>query len=478
MNAIKFCSFMCMLVYFVRPAIAADGALINKGIQWDPIGVSLVEPQVSSKEGKFSLSVHTKVIYTSAQPDRPDIAYSHINLAMGTHPGYANLEKFLADFSSKRGSDTQLRADNVDFLATFSISISGLPFLLKDYVNSNAQKEVDAQLAKAKNGLLAQLRRKLLLDPQLLLLPPAQRQIMIDRILAAAATQIDGQLALKREALYEQLTSRLNKMQMDTAIQEVAIGFAKVLRGSDAVIFVRAGRGWISTGSPLNDAGVSELTDLRPREITTNAAPRGTLFSTVGMQKNLDDQGNYLRVETTVFDNKQPFNTLDSYVHRMLTMEQAQFDREMEFFNINSQLIRLFLKYQDAEVYLATINYDGTIGFTAGVLYHVTKKDAIRVDVAHNNPLFDTALQVFYIRDITNWLRGYGGLQVFKDLNLNGDTPKSGTSVQPVIGVAMRILQLSFKQLVLVWELSGELGYDTSTDNPTWGIGTKLEAKF
>ncbi|MBL6989870.1 MAG: hypothetical protein ISR65_08830 [Bacteriovoracaceae bacterium] len=335
--------------------------------------MSMIPNLYAQEDFKVSASVQTKAFWQS-QTEEADVDYSNLSIKIGK----GDLNSILRDFGFTRRK--------VDFVLGLSMKFSIAPTLMEDSTRETLMDKTDAKLAYARQGLLAQI------EGELAGVPAA----IADTIRPALVAQVDAALAEKRVEAQVMIDDRIDRIYLETTIQEVAIVGAKMM-GHDTLLFIKAGKFKVENGPSLNEFGRSQMDSMRPGPtIASSATIANTGAINVGAVKALD-QGQ-IRVDVYTYHDRILYRGAHNYIADVVSLDQAAFDEHQDWWKLNAALARVILRKPGYELYVsAGTTDDNNSSYSAGGLYRITKSDKVSVDYNRGDGRqFDESLSAMY----------------------------------------------------------------------------------
>lgn len=174
--------------------------------------------------------------------------------------------------------------------------------------------------------------------------------------------------AKKAEETKQKLDRRVNYIQLDTTIQEVAFVVGKSVLNDRAIVFAKGGKLTPDLGGHLNERGFNQIDSVRPMNTYTTGG-MGTA-GTGGIQFGTNyimAKGKKIQIDIATFHDRPNFYSGSSYVSEIATMTDAEYARYKEWYAINSVVGRMLFYSGTAEVYGSFGSYNSDLQGQVGV---------------------------------------------------------------------------------------------------------------
>lgn len=445
-----------------------------------------IDPKVAKKadERFYSIAIQTFMGLNSYSPDILDITRSYLGITLGT----GDYARFLNNFSESSQHTTV-----VQFSAKFSL----IPALFTDTAKNNAIKDFDTKAEQVRSQYLAAAAVKIHQRIGQLIqnntINPSEGQVMEAKFISSAKNTIDTQISDARAAASNQLEDRANSIQNDYTFQEFALKLSHKAFSNDEgalLIFGQVGKSQVNGGLDPN-SGINTLTPLvwwGPRGMRTE--------STGAVQLGLEwitKNDIKVGIEAYFFHDRPQGVSGRLLVNDLIYMDNSQFEQQQQFWKINSNLQRFYVKTPskiaktEDQFFLTTADYNGKRSIGAGTLIRIMPKLSMEVDVAINRPQFDYAVTESLFFHATNRLTLYFLNENNRNIRsgFDGDnTPKFMSLSAAGIGATYRLVEVKFVGIRGSIDINAECRYyyenlaSTIKDELGCGGGILLNAQY
>ncbi|HLE11420.1 MAG: hypothetical protein A2504_17380 [Bdellovibrionales bacterium RIFOXYD12_FULL_39_22] len=345
------------------------------------------EMKIKTMAGEFDINLRFKSFIDES--GKPEINQSNISMSYMTPFTKMRLTRILKDAGLPA-----LYTENILFVAELSLKFSMAPFLLEDKVKEDLHDAVDEKVqAKVEKGVNAALAGNLYFP----MMPTQMQESMRAKLISDTIKSMNTVI----EAQKNKLDDRVDEIKDETAYQEIAVVFGKVIEGvigkvrgkitgekndDKAIVYFKAGKYVVENGPAQDDSGLSELDYYRPTRSQTQLAggAAATTGVTVGYAESVNRTSTF-RVDATFFHDREVFYNASDYIERVANFSDEDFDRHADIEKLDSMLIRLlFQKRDNYDVYVSfgkKRNFDNTTA-GAGVVLRLSPRNELFIDYA------------------------------------------------------------------------------------------------
>jgi|GEM_PF-5315772 len=438
------------LAHSLRKLYDAKGNLLNQEelhkVESKAQEALVIDPNAAKKANErfYSIEIQTFTGLNSYSTDVLDITKSYLGITLGS----ADYAQFLNNFSESSKHTTV-----VQFSAKFSL----IPALFLDTAKNNVIKDMDAKAEQVRAQYLAgaavKIHQKISQLIQNNTINQSEGQVMEAKFISSAKNIIDSQISEARANHTNKLVNRVESIQNDYSFQEFALKISHKAFSSDEgalLIFGQVGKAAINGGLEPN-SGINSLTPLvwwGPRGMRTEST--GTVqLGLEWITKNDIKVG----VEAYFFHDRPQGVSGRLLANDLIYMDNAQFEQQRQFWEINSNLERFYVKMPskiaktEDQFFLSTADYNGKRAFGAGTLIRIMPKLSMEVDVALNRPQFDYAITESLLFHANDRLTLYFLNENTRNIRhgFDGDnTPKFMSVSSAGVGATYRLVEIRF----------------------------------
>lgn len=422
----------------------------------------LIDPTLAKKadEKFFSIQLSTYSGIDSYNPDVVDITQSYLGIVLGKN----NYSKYLNEFR-----ETSKHTTVVQFSAKFALG----PVILQNSVLRNAQNKFEEKADQIRSQYFAaaagKIHQKISTLIQTGTLTPPEAQVMEAKFISSAKTLIDTQIHQIKLAQEQKLEQRFDTIEKDLTFEEFALKIGQKILQTDEgalLIFGQIGKTSIDPGLAQN-TGLNSITPLvwwGPRGMTTT--------STGALQMGLEwiSKNNIkVGVESYFFHDRLPSVSQRRVLTELIYLNDQQFEQHENFWKINSNLQRFYVKIPSAvaktedQFYLSTGDYDGKRGTSAGLLIRIMPKVSVEVDAAFNRPQFDFAITEALKIHATDKITFYFVNENTRNMSMRYDTNEVTSKFMRLgsagIGTTYRLINILIIGIEATLDINAECRY-------------------
>ena len=314
----------------------------------------------------LTANIHHQTQYDSLR-DRLDVNYSDLQLIFAQDP--INIPDYLVRYQAPDGHEQALDGWKIEL----SSRLSAAPSLLKNRAEDDVRDRADEEIGLAEPLIRQQVAFYLSQDPGFLALDPAVQAMVLDQQAAAAVEGV-------RAEAYDLISERIDEIQTETSIQELAITAAKPLAGGDKLVFFRIGKYKPQFGPSLNNSLRTELEALRPVSSRTQRMTSTVATGAVGGGLVSRGDGYSLRAEMALFHDRIPWISAEDYIANVVRMDENSYDEHKKIGRLDSGAIRFNLQVPGGEGYLSVGSYDQDAAWSVGAIIRVSPRDRLFID--------------------------------------------------------------------------------------------------
>ena len=340
----------------------------------------------------FSVDFHTKNVYDGKELD---VDYSQMRFSFGSRD--ITFRQYLDEYVKNGKSD-------IDGMWEFTLGISLVPFVAKDTAEKKLGASVDEKIAYLHEqanlqipALASQALRKFFnANPQLeaayLASDPtaiATVQAVEHQIRDTIGATISQKFQEASASAKTKIEDRLKDLEMETAVQEVAVRHAH--QGKHYLSYFQIGKFRVNGAGPVNEQDETTIENLRPLndEVVRMLGTAHTTGLNVGIIANYDlNHGRKIAVRADLyfFHDRSPFITANDYVGRIVGMSDAEYAQHKAIGDINSAMLRLLVQNDRWYAYLTAASSSRSHEwYGAGLSYSFTKKLSFVLNTYYGN---------------------------------------------------------------------------------------------
>ncbi len=427
----------------------------------------------------LSLEIHTKTELSSRNEpsaiDRFAIAASHIGINYSITG--QNIRKFIAEnYQIKEQPKNEI---------SISMRLSLSPSLLKEHTNSTMHNKLDQKLQRERDNYLKLISGAVMqkIGNSLDALPHAQRSQIIGKLIKDAMQQVDAKLMQVRAIKSNEIKKRIDQIQLETSIQELALNYATTVGNGNTILFFKAGKFGVNGGASTDNQNQTLLESYRPGNSAVQRAnsTQGTGAFDLGIiyQK----AGYSVRVDAYFYHYRLPFINADDYIANIVMIDKDIYEQHKRWFKIDSAMLRVLISGSQGEIYLTVADTQGdNLAVGAGAIYKLTKDDLIQVDVSYGNKQFMKAgASLFFVHNVNNRFVIYGGVEYEKDRFIplfSMATNNKATTTATVAGLSYLIVDNKNFNIRLSTEYKKYLQSSEANLNNDFFLGANLTWRF
>ena len=344
--------------------------------------------------------------------------------------------------------------DSTELIVNFNLKFSVVPFLVRDSSQEQVNKKIDAVIAQKRGEIYEVVSQKvnaaLAQDPRFNGLPPAAQEQLRARTLQTALAAADAQLEEVRNQKKKDVSKRLDKIELETSIQEVSIVLGKVVKGGQAIMYVKAGKFHIHNGPKLNLNNRSSLEVIRAGTSSqTQRAGSVAAGAAVSLGTNYRlTNDKQLRIDTFFTHERMPFISGQQFVTGAVSLEPREFDEHRMWWRIDTAVLRTLFSSERGDVYFAFGSYDNDTAVQTGFSYRISKSGTVHYDhYQGDRPYLKEGDSLFYVHSLTSKLDLYAGIERLEDSYQPTKTTRADgkvTATERTVGVSYLILQKQY----------------------------------
>lgn len=423
-----------------------DYERIENKTQADAERALVVDPKLAAKanEKYYSIQIQTFNGIDSYSPDALDVTRSYLGFVVGN----TNYNRFLMDFDEASRKSTVIQ---------FSAKFSLVPTILRKSVQDKVDEEISARAEKARAQYTAAAALKINQQVGALVagqvVTPEEGQVMAAKFIKSAQLQIDHQVELAKQKGMATADDRLDKIQTELTFQEFVVKIAhKVAQNEKGafLIFGQVGKAAVE-GNLGPNSGINNTTPLAwwgPRGMSTQGTGQVQLGLEWVSKNNIK-----IGVEVYFFHDRLAAVSGRRLLTNLIYMEGDEFDTHHDFWEINSDMEKFFVKIpsRNAKVedqyYFSTGNFNGKRAFSAGALTRILPQVSIQLDATFDRPEFDHAITESLQFHATDRLTFYLINENVKNLRSHYDTEEGYAASRlgsAGVGVSYRLMDVLF----------------------------------
>ncbi len=310
---------------------------------------------------------------------------------------------------------------STNFIVNFRLTASLAPLILRSRAQGQANDKIDEFAKAARGAALREAKGKIAYaianDPKYKNLPAPYQTKIKEQMLAGATVAIDQQVAIGKEMKRDEVDKRLDKVELETSIQQVALIVGKVFGEEKLLVFVKAGKFTPETGASVNSAGETYLeSQIVGSDLTQHGAgTMGTTGVEVGLSKIIGKDVQ-LRLDFFMLHDRDPWTSGTEATVRALSESEDTFHDHQAWTHIDSQVVRALIRNNRAEAYVSCGNFNGATQCQVGGRLDVTTKAHIVADYTEGErDIVGSAVSVFGLYDLTERLTIFLGYEKDND---------------------------------------------------------------
>lgn len=422
----------------------------------------MVDPNLAKKadDKLFSIQLRTYAGIDSYNPDVADITQSYFAIIFGKN----NYYKYLNEFR-----ETSKQTTVVQFSAKFALG----PAILRDSVLNHAQNKMNEKIDQIRSQYFAaaagKIHQKISSLIQTGSLTASEGQVMEAKFISSAKNIIDSQIQQIKVAQEQKLEQRFDSLEKELTFEEFALKIGQKILQTDEgalLIFGEVGKTSIDPGLAQN-TGLNSITPLvwwGPRGMTTTS----TGVIQMGLEwisKNNIKVG----IESYFFHDRLPTISQRRVLTELIYMNDQQFERHENFWKINSNLQRFYVKIPslvaktEDQFYFSTGDYEGKRGTSAGILVRIMPKVSVEVDAAFNRPQFDYAITESLRFHATDKITFYFVNENTQNLSMRYDTGEVTSKFMRLgsagVGATYRLVDVLITGIQTTLDINAECRY-------------------
>jgi hypothetical protein len=291
----------------------------------------------------------------------------------------------------------------------------------------------------------------------------------------SAATQLDEAYQQVIREQIARINERLDRIQTETTLQEVAIRYVRKVSANRAV-YMQVGKISPELGLSYGPEHRTYIENLRGgRDIPTAlSGPHSTAGINVGMVQNLtfgNGQDMRVKLDTFIYKDRTSFIDGNDFIATLLSLSDEDFEDHMDIGNLDSGMVRLMVETEKVAAFVSgAFSANGEHhSIAAGVEWKITPLTRLTINgYTGDRVQASDAVSVFLSREITPSLTIYGGYTRTSNRQNSLVSHNSYNSQEWVVGASK-----SLPELNVGWVFSNvRIGIEAYTEQRDFGSST------